>query len=382
VLAGQRGTPDSPNDPSKLTGAGNSYASVWGSYLTDTELFPGGTARPIAWSATPASTACPGATGPVMTRISEAGSLLSDVNQAFSFPLVDQNNNYVYYQIAYNQAQYEFVRGSDSDPASWLYLAKNLAKAEMAAPIAMPISSTSSGAPGAMMLKAGWRQLTANDDASRYYWVNGSIYDPTVTPPTCHPAKLGLVALHIARKATGFPQWVWSTFEQIDNVPPDQGAPPHTPMTLNNGTNQPPTDQGWANRPTSKAPMPPELRSPAQITRLNPIPTTPAGNSTVELNARWQAALTATPYKYYQLIVTQWPTAPVAQAQFQPPEAGGLYPASAGQPFPLSGAINAAIESFFQSPRDAAGAGGNSCMQCHYTAGKADFSWSLTLRSY
>ena len=30
---------------------------------------------------------------------------------------------------------------------------------------------------------------------------------------------------------------------------------------------------------------------------------------------------------------------------------------------------------------NAAGAGGNSCMQCHYGAGDADFSWSLVLRS-
>jgi hypothetical protein len=81
-------------------------------------------------------------------------------------------------------------------------------------------------------------------------------------------------------------------------------------------------------------------------------------------------------------VMTQWPSMPVAQDGFQTVEAGGLYPGGAGQPFPVAGAINAAIETFFQSQRDAAGAGGNSCMQCHYTAGQADFSWSLTLRSY
>jgi hypothetical protein len=384
VNPSQRGVPLNPTDPAALTKAGNNYSTVWGSYLTDTALFPGGTQRPIAWNQTQPSTLCPNlpAGGKVMTRISEAGSLLSDLNQAFSFPLVDQNNNYIYYEIAYDQAQYDFVRGADADPASWLYLARNLAQAEMKAPIAMPIGSAAPAAPGAMMLKAGWKQLTVQDDASRYYWINAAIYDPTATPPVCHSAKLGLIALHIARKVAPFPQWVWSTLEQVDNVPPDKGSPPHAPLTLNNGTATPPTDQGWANRPKDKGPVPPGQRSPAQVTRFNPIPTTPAGNGTTDLNTRWQAALAGTPLAYYQLVMTQWPSMPVAQDGFQTVEAGGLYPGGAGQPFPVAGAINAAIETFFQSQRDAAGAGGNSCMQCHYTAGQADFSWSLTLRSY
>ena len=384
VTQGQRGVPLNPNDPTTLTGAAAGYGTVWGSYLTDTDLFPGGTARPITWQSPETSAACPGmpAGTRVMTRISEAGSLLSDVSQAFSFPLVDQANNYVYYEIAYNEPQYDFVRGNDADQTTWLYLARNLAQAEMKAPVAMPISSTTTGAPGAMMLKAAWKQLTDQDDASRYYWLNGAIYDTSSGTPVCRPAKLGLIGFHIARKVAPFPQWVWSTLEQVDNVPPDSGAPPHSPMTLNNGTATPATVQGWANRPNSKSPVPPGRRSPAQVTRFNPIPTTPAGNGTTDLNARWQAALAGTPLAYYQVVMTQWPSEPVAQAQFQPMEAGGLYPGSAGQPFPVSGAVNTAMETYFQSQQDAAGAGGNSCMQCHYTAGKADFSWSLTLRAY
>ena len=30
---------------------------------------------------------------------------------------------------------------------------------------------------------------------------------------------LGLVGIHIGHKTAGSPQWVWSTFEQVDNVP-------------------------------------------------------------------------------------------------------------------------------------------------------------------
>jgi hypothetical protein len=380
----ERGKPLNPGDPSTLTSAGNSYPTVWGSYLEDTDLFPGGAGRPIPWQGAQTSNACPDlpAGAKILTMISKSGSLLTDMSQSFSFPLVDQNNNYVYYEIAYNQDLYDFVRGDDGQPSSWLYRARYLADAEMKAPLAMPIGSVAAGAPGAMMLKAAWKQLSDSDDASRYYWVSGFVYDTLTTPPSCHPAKLGLIGFHIARKIEPFPQWVWSTIEQIDNVPPDQGPPAHSPMTLNNGADAPPTVDGWADRPDSKLPLPSDKRKTAQISRLNPIPTTPAGNGTTDLDARWRQALAGTPLAYYQLVMTQWPSEPVAQNAFQTLEAGGLYPAGAGQPFPVSGAVNTSLESFFQSQRDAAGAGGNSCMQCHYTAGKADFSWSLTLRAY
>ena len=83
----------------------------------------------------------------------------------------------------------------------------------------------------------------------------------------------------------------------------------------------------------------------------------------------------------YQLVITQWPAAPVPQSQFKPKGTRRVYPQDAGGPFPVNNAVNTAMETFFQSQSDAAGAGGNSCMQCHYGAGIADFSWSLVLRS-
>jgi hypothetical protein len=152
-------------------------------------------------------------------------------------------------------------------------------------------------------------------------------------------------------------------------------------MTLNNGTGDPPTVGGWANRPEAKRLLPPDKRVKAQVTRLNPIPTTPAGQGTVDINRLYRQALAGTVWTNYQLVITQWPAAPVPQNQFKPKENQGVYPQDAGGPFPPNNAVNTSLETFFQSQNDAAGAGGNSCMQCHYGAGIADFSWSLVLRS-
>jgi hypothetical protein len=375
---GQRGVPQSPNDPSVFLNAGKAYPTVWGTYRDAYDLYRLDDVTPTAFaSAEATNTICgPGALGSkILLMAAKSGSLLQDVDQAFSYPLVDQNNNYVYYEIHFNADQYEFVRGNG------LYIAKNLMAAEMKAPIAMPISSPQPYQQGAVMLKAAWKQMTPADDPSRYYTVNATIYDTSQRQPACRNVTVGLIGFHIGHKVDGLAQWVWSSFEQVDNVPNDDGSKPAGRMSLNNGTGDPKTVDGWANRPEVKREVPADKRVKAQITRFNPIPTTPAGSSTVDINNFYRKAIETTVWANYQLVITQWPASPVPQSQFKPKENQGVYPQDAGQPFPVNNAVNTAIESFFQSQSDAAGAGGNSCMQCHYGAGIADFSWSLVLRS-
>ena len=373
-----RGAPLNPADPQTLLSAGASYASVWGSYREAYELYTG-PVRPVPFDGpdgTPPACGDNAAGRRTLVMASKVGTLLEDGDEAFSFPLVDQNNNYVYYEVRFNRDQYDFVRGNDDDQTSWLYRARNLMAAEQRGPIVMPWGSPNPYVQGAVMVKAAWRQLTDADDASRYFTLPGQIYDNTGPTPVCRPVTIGLIGLHIGHKLEGQPQWVWSSFEQVDNVPPDDGSPPPARMTLNNGTNNPPTVGGWANRPTSQQPT--ANRSPTQVSRFNPIPTTPAGQSTVDVNNLYRAALAGTPWANYQLVITQWPTNP---QQFRIKEAGGVYPQDSGSPFPVNNAVNTTMETYFQTQRDAAGAGGNSCMQCHYGAGQSDFSWSLTLRA-
>jgi len=46
--------------------------------------------------------------------------------------------------------------------------------------------------------------------------------------------------------------------------------------------------------------------------------------------------------------------------------------------------VNTVIETYFQTPELAIGAGGNSCMSCHFNAGNGqrDFSWGLARRPH
>jgi hypothetical protein len=375
AMTGQRGVANQPDNPSTFLTAGSGYPSVWRSYRNALDLYDSGADRPPVWNSPDNTAICPGvAPGTtIFEMIQKDSSLLNNPNQPFSFPLIDQNKNYALYEMRFNQVQYDFIRGQDSTPTSWLYLLKNILN-----PVTMPAGGPSNGV-GSLMLKASWREMTSQDQVDRYYVIDAQIYEPSTK--TCRPAKMGLVGLHIVQKLTAFPEWIWSTFEQVDNVERGPGATQTTPISFNNGTNNPATQGGWANRPANQAPplQPPDQRVPVQVTRFNPIPITPQGASTVDINRIYQQILAGTVWKNYQLVFTQWPTQP---ANFILMEKGGVYPQNSGSPFPVNGVTNTTLETYFQAANDAAGAGGNSCMQCHYRADSTDFSWSLNRRAH
>ena len=390
ALSGSRGIPNEPNNPNVFFSSPNGAPVVWGTYKDSFDLFGQKDQRPSSWgSATSPVSPCPGATTNQKTLIftTKGDTPLMQTKQAFSFPLVDQRSNFVYYDIRYDQAEYNFIRGQDSDPSSWLYLLKNLAPKENAQfGVQMPVTTTS--ALGSIMVKAAWRLSTGRDDTKRFYAINAQIYNSQTQ--TCTPSTVLLVGLHIAHKVDPFSEWVWSTFEQIDNVPPDpdvspKPSPPPNGYSFNNGTGTPPTPSGFNYKPPLTAPgTPTPTPSPVQVTRVNPVPNTPAGQSTRDVNAFYQGLLKGTVWQYYQLVVTQWPGIPGigADKPFKLMQKGGVYPQNAGAAFPSIGAVNTTMETYFQTQNDAAGAGGNSCMSCHYRAGQSDFSWGLNRRAH
>jgi hypothetical protein len=380
---GQRGVPNQPDNPQVFYQAAQGGAVVWNTYKDSFELFGQKDQRPTPWDSTSVPIAPCQNTPPGMltlTLITKGDTTLDDINQAFSYPLIDQHKNYAFYDVRYNKAQYEFVRGLDADKATWLYLLPSLAAKE---PVSMPASSPPS-TQGAMMLKSAWREMTTEEMAdkdvtARYYIVQAQVYD--FEKKSCVQKNMGLVGLHIAQKLKDFPEWIWSTFEQVDNVARGHDAKPNTPISFNNGTTSPATVGGYANRPPAPAPsvQPVDQRVPVQVTRLNPIPDTPNGSSTRDINSIYQQLMKGTVWQYYELVFTQWPSDPKT---FKTMDDGGTYPKYAGGAFPATGVTNTTMETYFQSQNDAVGAGGNSCMSCHYRADKTDFSWGLMRRAH
>ena len=389
---GARGVPTQPANPDTFLKAPAGTQVVWGSYKDTFDLFGQQDQRPSPWDSSDGPiNPCPNGTPGQKKLIfmTKGDTPLMQTTQAFSSPLIDQRGSYVYYDVRYDQAQYNFIRGQDSDPSSWLYLIKNLApKENQQIPLQLP-SSTPANGLGSIMVKAAWRLYEQDkDDSSRFYMTTAQIYNPQTK--TCTQKSVLLVGLHIAHKVDPFTAWVWSTFEHVDNVPPDPSitpkpTPPPKGYSFNNGTDTPRTNGGYSYRPPpispgSAAPSPTPL-VPVQVTRVNPIPTTPQGASTVDLNAYYQQLLKGTVWQYYQLVITQWPANPGLQ-NFKLMEKGGIYPRDSEAAFPVNGATNTTMETYFQTQNDAAGAGGNSCMSCHYRAGQSDYSWGLNRRAH
>jgi hypothetical protein len=384
-----RGNPQSPDDPSVFKNAAVGTPTVWSTYKANWELFDQGTARPTPFDSYDAPVAPTCGTGTVpgaakkktLVMTSKGNSVLNDGVQAFSFPLVDNTKEYVMYEVRYGRQPYEFMRGTDKNPSSWLYLAKNLIPpAQITMP---PTESINSGLSkvnqlGSLMIKAAWRDMAAvpKDQWARYYVVDADVFDPSTQK--CADTSVGLVGLHIVQKLDQFPEWVWSTFEQVDVASNQQNAllPPCPSSDAECQQN------GFKNRPSSTNLDPDQsARVPVPVLRLNAIPTTPTGASTVDANTEFQTALVGTPWAYYQLVVTQWPFAANDPTQYKPPDLRGSYPCTSGLPFPVTGAVNLTMETYFQSANAAAGSG-NSCMACHFGAAYTDFSWGLKRRPH
>lgn len=385
-----RGNAQSPNDPTVFTNAPPGTTTVWSTYKANWELFDQGTSRPTPFDSydVPVPPTCGSGTVPgaaqkkTLVMTSKGNSVLNDGVQAFSFPLVDNTKEYVMYEVRYGRQPYEFMRGADNNPSSWLYLEKNLIPPTQ---ITMPpTQSINSGVSqvnqlGSIMIKAAWRDMAAvpKDQWSRYYVVDAEVFDPSTQQ--CADTSVGLVGLHIVQKLDLFPEWVWSTFEHVDVLTSNQQNSLLPPCPDNDPECR---ANGYKNRPLTTALEPDQnKRVPVETLRLNAIPTTPTGASTIDANTAFQTALAGTPWANYQLIVTQWPFAANDMSVYKAPDAGGNYPCTCGYPFPVTGAVNLTMETYFQSANAAAGAG-NGCMSCHFGAAYTDFSWGLKRRPH
>jgi hypothetical protein len=291
--------------------------------------------------------------------ITKMDSVVDGINQALTGPLVDQNRNYVRYDIRVNKAYFDKV----ADPSVKWYIFEKQSR-DPTRPNEFP--------DGVIELKAAWKELVAGqDDPSRYYTVNALIVQTGPVTPKCRQAQMGLIGFHIANKVTRFREWVWSTFEHVDNVP--EGVPvPGQKYSLNNGTDTPPTaPNGFDHMPPKikdNQPLPPigdPQRTPVQTSRLTPIsPSGQVGPTTDQINAQWQQALAGTVWQNYKLVATQWPTVPNGQ-NFK---SGGAFPVNSDTPFPAANVANTTMETYLQR---------NSCMRCHYAAAQDDFSFLL-----
>jgi hypothetical protein len=262
---------------------------------------------------------------------------LDDIKQAFSGPMIDQNGEFVYYEIMIDPHEVDYLCDN-----SLYNINGQVAFSKAGGKVAMPFGTPDTDWSGSFELKFAWRILkSGKDDFSRFYTSPAVVIDQGPDGKQLErKVTVGLVGMHIGHKSKTSPQWIWSTFEQVDNLDVDPVAHPK----LNPSFVDP-------NCPICAVDQQPQKvkgvypRIPTQAWRGIPIP----GDKTA-LNRQAQAALKAqgSVWQYYQLIDTQWPTDPTAPPA---PWNGGLPNAivnkPGGNPTPVF-LTNVTMETYFQ----------------------------------
>jgi len=329
--------------------------------------------------------------------------------QAFTGPMIDQQGKWVRYQAAMNDVEFNYLVENK------LYNLEGQIAYTAQKQINFPANKGTTKR-GAMEIKMSWKQMSDQDDPARFLVRKARVIPLTGDPFT---ADFGLVGMHIAVKTESSPTWIWSTFEHVDNTNSDdlekdsKGRPikptffntanPTIPVNTLPPKNAAPVAQ--YNPATGKNDGPEVYTSWDESLTTNPtqaIMVLPVPKATAALNAQVRGALKSlgSVFQYYELIGTQWPTAPSfpgftngvanqANGQMLPSSHESIIYKVPGKVVPVH-LVNTTMETFFQAGNQAAGPVADdyrlpaglladpniifsteSCAGCHFSAGAA-----------
>ncbi|WP_155251985.1 hypothetical protein [Bradyrhizobium japonicum] len=250
-------------------------------------------------------------------------------NQPFKTgPLIDQNNNYAIFDILMNKSMFDYIVKH-----------KLYSRAEQARNTGLRIDfpvgrQMKDGAGvddhGAIMLKVSWKILDSDDDKSKFHHVQALVAMPPSPDeqgdPPCIEKTIGLVGFHVVHKTVGRPQWIWTSFEHIDNVPDKDDIAdfrnkrkldPTTKARRFNFYTLSCSDGDCPVNETPPRPWDPEYKhelkfrtnAKGQVIFNSQIVREPALTlATKKMNEQFHALLSGSVWKNYILIGTQWPS--------------------------------------------------------------------------
>lgn len=339
---------------------------------------------------------------------------VNEGKQAFSGPLIDQQGQWVHYVSVVNRREWDYLVDNG------LYFLEGQEKFSKNNQVHFPVNSDTEY--GAIEIKLAWKMLSPAEIASHRFLIRNLpvvSYRPSCSTPADavipghksgnaadnkdsqeNPAQpLGLVGMHIAMRTRSSPQWIWATFEQIDNTrldltsgddlhklpnQPSLANPDHPEALVS--ANLVPANNGSCNgQPANdwdeSKPLP-----PVEVVRLVPPP---RGTQNVNIEAQAYLGSKNSVLRFYELNGTQWPKHPKS-----PAVPGGEQSAPESIIRKMPGEIvpvyltNATMETYFQKGFQAAGPleqdnrlssnaltdskmvfGTESCVGCHYSAG-------------
>jgi hypothetical protein len=234
-------------------------------------------------------------------------------------PLIDQQGHYAIFDILMNRQMFEYITvnhlNTKAGQAANADLAVDFPAGQNDRP-AQGGQPAQSAAFGSFMLKVSWKILTPEEIAAKTFHMRRAL---VLLPPgerrPCLDRTLGLIGFHAVHKTANRPQWIWTSFEHVKNVPDRNEVAANK---LSGGYNffsvnckadcpaenaTPPFP--WDPDPTLELRFRNNDSFKSQIVRETPL-TDAAKN----MNAVFHSMLPANSvWQNYMLLSTQWPSA-------------------------------------------------------------------------
>ena len=356
-----------PNDMSPV---------VWETYRTPEEVFLPGAVPPAGWCTQqplpPKLKALPAAKGLQATSSEGFKSLTMDSKFADGPPLelngfteagtngawlTDQAGQLTMYEIRMNQDEFSYI------DTNKLYDARNQAPlATSAAGINLPDQFSTDATVGSIELKAAWVEL---DDPATWpmFKTSKAIVDYPSDPDHPKVVTVGLVGLHIIHKTASGQQFIWGTFEHVDNDPSTSDIKSGNLLpsyTYYNQNCNPSTDHYRCVANAMPQPGKDPYSAPVQVVREQPIESISSDNVAGLNQYAWQQISAANPssvFLNYELVNTLWPN----NNTIVNPAATVPLPSGNPQPPPSQIIVaNTTMETYFQTML--------TCSDCHDSA--------------
>ena len=235
-------------------------------------------------------------------------------------PLIDQQGHYAIFDILMNRRMFDYISNNN------LFTKEGQqSRANFGLAVDFPVGQNPdpakgfAGDVGAFMLKVSWKILAPEEIKARnFHMVNALVSmpksdDPKAPPPPCLQETLGLIGFHAVHKTASRPQWIWTSFEHVRNVPDkDEVAAgkfdgPYSFYDINCRDNcakvnaTPP--RPWTPDPALQLKFRKDVEFKSQIVRE--IPLTHAAKN---MNTVFHSMLHGTVWENYMLLSTQWPS--------------------------------------------------------------------------
>lgn len=312
--------PDGIGDPKRTIGQNGDNDTVWEHYRDVADVFLAGGKKPT-WNGPPQDLPAEGKKlykpgMRVLTQVGKTPTVLTDFSQPFNTgPIIDQNGIYTRFEILINKSMFDYIL------ANSLY--SKAGQKVFTPPVKFTCGTLGAngkpGVEGAIMVKSAWKVIDPSEKP-HFHSEEALVCSPASQnpkyPASCSVRTMGLVGLHIAHKTQSSSQWLWSTFEHVDNVPTEEDVKSGKLKTKYNYYDPKCDAATCAVNQIPPRPWDPTKVSAfhSQVVRNNLFNLSIYASSAAARNADAKKLLaSANPnsvWQNYELISTMWPTDP------------------------------------------------------------------------